>query len=73
MDTESADQPGNQGDDGESNGSGSSSAAVSTTEESDNRMRDVQPYDNWAVRHTEDPLPENVIQVMNQVFQNDMV
>lgn len=30
------------------------------------------PYRNWAIRPADEPLPDSVIHVMGQVFQNDM-
>lgn len=38
-----------------------------------NEINDEMPYVNWALRPEDEPLPEHVINVMAQVFQNDMV
>ncbi len=39
----------------------------------DNNEDIDMPYRNWAIRPADEPLPDNVIHVMGQVFQNDMV
>lgn len=61
---------------------GSSTSTESATNSAEDRGSDSEmlPYANWASevaassqQAAPDPLPENVIRVMGQVFQNDMV